>query len=419
MKHGYLALSFLAFVACVEKDEGDETYIKGNLLATAPTPKHAVNADLGGKVVYLGCDLDHESAAIGDKIKITHYWKVVEPPGGDWRLFTHVNGPGGEWINVDDTKMRKNYGPDRWKAGDIIRDEQVFPILRTWKSPEAVVYVGMFKKGGQSEKDRMAIVSGPSDGHGRVVVVHIPIISVPASAPASAAASAPSAPPYVIRRATGPIKIDGKADEKDWATAQSTGPFTTAKGGDPVPGAASARLLWDDKNLYVFVDVNDPDVASQWKKHDDPLWKEDTVELFIDADKNGKGYVELQVNPRNATFDAWYPTVRPDSDVKWDSKMVTAVKVEGTLDNRDDVDKGWHAELAIPLAAVKGKDDKMDVRLPPKPGDTWKLDIVRVDKPKDKGVSASAWAAIGIGDFHAIDKLVTVTFGDAKGATGK
>jgi hypothetical protein len=97
--------------------------------------------------------------------------------------------------------------------------------------------------------------------------------------------------------------------------------------------------------------------------------------------------------------------------------MVTAVTVDGTLDKRDDVDKGWRAELAIPLQAVKGEDDKMAVRIPPRTGDTWKLDIVRVEKPKDGAVTASAWAAIDVSDFHALDRLVTVTFGDATGKT--
>src|SRR5262249_15456566 len=158
-------------------------------------PQHPVNADLGGKVIYLGCDLDKESVAVGDRVKITHYWKVVEPPGPEWRLFTHVNGSNcRQWNHVHDTQKAKGYSPERWKMGDSVRDDQVFPILKTWKSPEAVVYVGMFRKGGQSERDRMAIASGPHDGHGRVLVVKIPIPTnaAPASAPAG----------YVVRRAT-------------------------------------------------------------------------------------------------------------------------------------------------------------------------------------------------------------------------
>jgi hypothetical protein len=398
--------------ACVEKEteKVDEGFVQANLLTTPPTPRHIVNADLGGKVVYLGCDLDKESAALGDRVKVTHYWKVVEAPGADWKLFTHVNGPGGDWINVDDTKMRKSYGPDRWKMGDVIRDEQVFPILKTWKSAEAVIYVGMYRRGGQSERDRIEIKAGPNDGHGRVRVATVKV-----TGGAATAAPAEPAPPYVVRRASGKIAIDGKADEPDWATAQSTGPFKVAQGGDDPGGSASAKLLWDDQNLYVLVEIADKDVASQYEKHDDPLWKEDAVELFIDADKNGHGYVELQVNPRNATFDSWFANVRPDGDEKWDSGMKTAVVVDGTLDQRDDEDRGWSAEIQIPLAAVKGRDDKMDVRIPPHVADSWKLDIVRVEKPKDKGGTASAWAQISVSDFHAPDKLVPVIFGDEKG----
>src|SRR6185369_16168534 len=218
-------------------------------------------------------------------------------------------------------------------------------------------------------------VSGPDDGHRGIVAARFTI-----GAGAAAAAAAPAAadgPGYLVRRATQPITIDGKADEPAWATAVTTGPFKDAEGSPPVP-PTSARLLWDDKNLYVFVDVTDTDVYSQYKKPDDPLWKEDTVELFIDADKNGHGYVELQVNPNNAQFDSWFQTTRAQpGDEKWTSGIVSAVVVDGTADNRSDTDKGWHAEIAVPLSAVKGKDATMAVTIPPKVGDSWKLNIVR------------------------------------------
>ena len=402
-------------VACVEREgpepaKVDDGFIKENLLAAAPAPKHVVNADLGGKVIYLGADVDKDSAAINDRVKVTHYWKVVEPPGAEWRLFTHVNGSKGDWVNVDDTRMRKGYGPDRWKAGDIIRDEQVFPIIPTWKSPDATIYVGMFRKGGQTEKDRMKVLSGPSDGKDRVKVATLPVGAKPAAAAAEEAAT-------TVRRATGAVVLDGKASEADWARAELL-PFADAEGGPAVPGSARARLLWDDRHLYAFVEIEDKDVASQFKKPDDPLWKEDCVELFIDADGSGRGYVELQVNPRGAIFDSWYPTVRPESDVAWSSGMKAKVALDATLDKRDDADKGWAVEIAIPLAAVKGKDDAMKVTLPPRPGDRWKLNLVRVDKPRDAGVAASSWARIGIGDFHAIDRLKTVVFADAGETAG-
>jgi hypothetical protein len=414
MHKSWITAAFaVACAACVEKEPStekvDDGYIRENLLSAAPSPRFALNADLGGKVVYIGADVDKERAVLGDRVKVTHYWKVVQPPGSEWRLFTHVNGSAGDWINVDDTKMRKGYGPDRWKAGDIVRDEQVFPILGNWKSSDAIIYVGMFKKGGQTEKDRMAIVSGPTDGKGRLRVATIPIGAAPPKADDK---------PFVVRRASGEIKVDGKADEADWGKAEKTPGFLVAEGGEPVGGETRARFLYDDKNLYVFVDVADKDVASSFKKHDDTLWKEDCVELFIDADGSGKGYVELQVSPRGVTFDSWFKAGRAEGgDVAWESDMKAAVVVDGTLDKRGDQDTGWTAELAIPLAAVKGRDEAMKVNLPPAIGDRWKLNVVRVEKPEKGGPTASAWAQIGIADFHATDRLKTVVFGDAEGAT--
>jgi hypothetical protein len=394
----------------------DPEYAQKNLLSTAPTPKAAVNADFGGKVVYLGNDVEKTALKPGEKFTITHYWKVVQPPGDDYAIFTHVRGSGGEWMNVDLTKMRTSYPLGDWKAGDIIRDEQTITLKNDWKSPVATVNIGIYKRGGHSENDRLAIVSGPDDGHRGIIAARFTVGG--SGTKMEVAHPMGGGPDYVVHRASGPITIDGKADEADWASAVSTGNFKDAEGTSaPVP-PTTAKMLWDDKNLYVFIDVTDTDVFSEYKRPDDPLWKEDTVELFIDADKNGHGYVELQVNPNNAQFDSWFQTTRAQpGDEKWTSGIVSAVVVDGTADNRSDTDKGWHAEIAIPLAAVKGKDDAMAVTIPPKVGDSWKLNIVRVEKAKDaKQITASAWAQISMADFHAIDKLLTVTFGDEKGA---
>jgi hypothetical protein len=395
----------------------DPEYAKKNLLSAEPTPKQAVNADLGGKLVYLGNDVDKTTLKPGEKFTITHYWKVVQAPGSDYAIFTHVRGASGEWMNVDSTKMRSSYPLADWKAGDLIKDEQTITLKKDWKSAVATVHVGVYRRGGHSENDRLPIVTGPNDGHRGVVAMRFGVGGAPPPADDKVAGDKPGAPGYVIRRAAGPITVDGKADEASWASATPTGNFKDAEGTSAPVAATSARLLWDDKYLYVFVDVTDTDVFSSFKRPDDPLWKEDVVEAFIDADRNGHGYVELQVNPNNAQFDSWFQTTRAQpGDEKWTSGLVSAVVVDGTADNRADTDKGWHAEIAIPLAAVKGKDDTMKVTIPPAVGDAWKLNLVRVEKGKDaKQITASAWAQISMADFHAIDKLLTVTFGDEKG----
>src|SRR5262249_56922586 len=139
---------------------------------------------------------------------------------------------------------------------------------------EVTIYVGLYRRGVQGEGARVQVVSGPSDGKNRVKAVTLPV---------GAAKPKKTEPDYLIRRATGKITIDGKGDEPDWQNAPSTGQFQLAQGGGSINGATTAKLLWDDNNLYALVNVTDRDVFSEYTKHDDPIWKQDVVELFIDA----------------------------------------------------------------------------------------------------------------------------------------
>lgn len=386
----------------------DKAYIQANLLSAAPTDlDNTVNADFG-KVVYLGNQLGTKVLAPGGAGSIVHYWKVVEAPGSEWKIFSHLNGSANEWMNLDNTDMRTGYPAKKWKAGDIIRDEQKFTLGKPWTAKTALLSVGLYRKGGQGTDSRMEVLSGPMDKERRVPVF---TFSVP-----TGGASPAKDTTYLIRRATGAITLDGKADEESWKNAPMSANFADTEGGRPVGANTQARLLWDDEYLYAFVQVEDTDVYSQFHNRDDTLWKEDVVELFIDADRNRRGYVELQVNPNNAHFDAWFPKNRGQKHYfDWNSNMKSAVVVHGTNDKRDDVDRGWDVEIAIPLADVKGQDSAMNVQLPPKLGDIWRLNIVRGEKPKSKGLAASSWNPITIGDFHALGRMLNVVFVDGSG----
>ncbi|MFH0899880.1 MAG: sugar-binding protein [Pseudomonadota bacterium] len=401
------AIAAASLVACIEEGpQVDVSFVKQNLLSAEPAAKLRINADLGGKVVYLGADVDKTSLKPGDKLTVVHYWKVVEPPGAEWRIFTHLKGATNEdWMNVDATKMRTNHDPGRWKAGEIIRDEQAVALRGNWASPFVVVQVGMYRKGGSGINDRMEVRSGPVDAQRAIIVARLPV---------EGASAARVVSPYVAVKASGPVVVDGKADEPAWSRATVSPAFQNAEGGQPVDGKTEARLLWDEKHLYVMVDVEDKDVFSSYSKNDDTLWKEDVVEVFVDANGDRRGYVELQVNPNNAQLDSWFAGTRQEGgDLSFASAFQSAVVVDGTKDKRDDVDKGWHVEMAIPWEAVKGKDSAMSVKLPPSSGDSWKLNIVRVEKGKNAPqIAASSWGRIGIADFHGLDRLVTVTFGD-------
>jgi hypothetical protein len=420
MQRNYL-FCLLAATLCACVDTGppepkiDPAYIEKNLLPQPPAQMtNQVDADFGGKVVYLGNDVSKDTVAPGDQITVVHYWKVVDAPGERWRVFTHLQGSAKQdWENIDRTDMRLGHGPDKWKAGQIIRDEHNFRLPKDWSSPHADVLVGLYPKGGHGIEDRMPLVSGKveADAERRVRVARLKVTG------ASKADSKPQT--YVVHKIAEPIVIDGRADEAAWQRAPEGPVFTSAEGSPAIDGDTRARLLWDDQNLYVFVSAKDSDVYSQYTKHDDSLWKEDVIELFIDADRNRRGYVELQVNPNNAQLDTWFVATRAGMiDVAWAASMKSAVTVHGTADDRDDKDTGWDVEIAIPLPAVKGSASTMPVNIPPVVGDMWRLNVVRVDKPKDASNPAvSSWSRITYQDFHALDRMLEVTFGDTTGQT--
>ncbi|MCG8422802.1 MAG: carbohydrate-binding family 9-like protein [Proteobacteria bacterium] len=433
-------LATAAWSACVDQGPGptrkkiDPSYIKRNLLSQPPVHMtNLVHADFDGKVVYLGNDLPSNILIPGQPAHIVHYWQVVEPPGGQWRVFVHLEGKPGhgkpadsklqDWLNLGASDMRIGYGPDKWRAGDILRDEQEIRLPTSWSSPAAQLVVGLFRKGGQTVADRMPVRSQPKGQPARVTVAQFQVDKSKTQAqqnPNIKAAKKPTKPVYVIRKAQGPIILDGRADEDAWKRASSSPAFATAEGSPAIKGETRARLLWNEQTLYLFVEAKDPDVFSQYRNHDDPLWKEDVVEIFIDADRNHRGYVELQVNPNNAHFDSWFATTRASkADPAWNANMQSAVFVHGTADNRDDTDTGWDAELAIPLAAVKGRDSAMAVHIPPRPGDTWRLNVVRIDKPRGEKsrLAVSSWNKITYRDFHALGRMLEVQFGDQTGNT--
>src|SRR5262249_983453 len=147
----------------------------------------------------------------------------------------------------------------------------------------------------------------------------------------------------------------------------------------------------------------------------DKLWTQEADEVMIDADGDGKTYIELQVAPNGTTFDSYLPGYRQNQN-DWESGMTSAVKVDGTLNKRDDVDKGWTVEIALPLWAVEGGADP-GPQVPPRVGDVWRINFYRMDLPKGRPQLASGWSPPLVGDFHRLDKFGEIVFADEAGQT--
>jgi hypothetical protein len=403
--------------ACVEQSTEptqtspeDVKLAQEHILKAAPTPRYPSGAVLDngdkGQIVYLGSDVDVTTVVPGQNFTLTHYFKVEKPVAEGWRLFVHLDGTPAKraHLNADHVPISGHYPVPMWKTGEIIRDIHKVMVPQSWPADKVTLYLGLWKG-----PARFAVKSGKQDGQNRAFVVELPVKTDAAAAP-------PPGKRLVARKlpAGTVINIDGKLDDPAWKDANSTGLFVNTMDGSPAPQAGSAKVLWDDQNLYVAFDFADSDIWTTLEKHDDKLWTQEAAEMFIDPDGDGKTYVELQVNPRNTTFDSWLPAYR-QNDNAWDAPMKTAVQINGTLDKRDDKDVGWTVEMMIPHAAVKGRLESVN-GVPPHVGTQWRVNFFRMDMPGGKPQSASGWNPPMIGDFHALDKFGTLVFGDEQGA---
>lgn len=222
------------------------------------------------------------------------------------------------------------------------------------------------------------------------------------------AACALGLPIYQCPKVATPPVIDGKLDDAAWKTAAPV-TLVLSTNGKPATKKTIARMCWDDENLYVGFEGEDKDVFGTYTKHDAEVYLEEVYEVFLCPTCNLNCYYELNVSPRNVVFDAVQHNVvklhpGAGSTSLWDCKgLRTATFVDGTLDCRTDVDRGWSAEFAIPFSALD--------RTTPKAGERWRLNLFRIDL-SPKPVEFQAWSPTFIrpAAFHVPTRFGTVLF---------
>jgi len=237
------------------------------------------------------------------------------------------------------------------------------------------------------------------------------------AARAAASASAPAGgdvwvvgQPYACRRARGPITIDAADHPDQWAHAMVIKDFKVPGANPPAKSRTTARMLWDDKNLYLHAVAEDVDLRATLKGVTARLWTEDVVELFLKPPGDGGGYYEFEVNPINALLDLEIPIgrhTRFESRAQWDSGARSAVAVKGTIERPDDKDVSFTVVVAIPWTHFNFAPDR-----PPKPGQTWKFILARCDLSKAYagGQELSTCVPLPKPDFHMYKTYPQIRF---------
>lgn len=186
---------------------------------------------------------------------------------------------------------------------------------------------------------------------------------------------------YVCLRASESLAIDGKLDKPFWRHAAWTDDFVDIEGeGKPAPRHRTrTKMLWDDRFFYIGASLEEPHVWATLTEHDSVIFQDNDFEVFLDPDGDNHRYGEIEINPLGTVWDLLL--IRPYRDGgpainAWEIPgLLSAVHVEGTLNDPSDVDRGWSVELAIPwkvLAECAGRP------APPKDGERWRVNFSRV-----------------------------------------
>lgn len=399
-----LAVLAVALVlgGCVEKRPGSlqtvtEAEIKKHLLTAMPSNATPLNASFGeGRVSLLGYRLSATEVKPGKTVTVTFYWRLEKRIDRTWKLFTHVvDESGTPRINADKIgTIRNGYQPGRWKVGQVVEDVQKIRILKNWNWPTAEFRVGIWRG-----NERMSI-QGPTDGKRRLVGVRVAVLGGKKSKTGEGAGLKSLA----IPRAKRAVKIDGVLRPQEWEGAAVVDRLERpTTGGVVETPATTAKLLWDEKHLYVAFICEDAFIQSTYAKHDDELWNQDVVEVFLDPDGDGKNYYELQASPAGVTFDSFLPEYRKNQN-DWESGMNAAARVDGTLNSEKGQDTAWTVEMAIPFSAIQHAPSS-----PPKVGDTWRANLFRIDM-KASGFQGMAWSPPMKPDYHVVSRFGRWTF---------
>lgn len=255
---------------------------------------------------------------------------------------------------------------------------------------------------------------------------------------------------YDCFRTARPPRVDGCLEDPVWRLAPKSEPFVDIVDGRPAPLETRMAALWDETAFYLAYWLEEPDVRASLTRRDAFLWKENDAELFI---AGPDAYYELQVNARGTIYEVFYvwqdaylkagfdgrpefDLARRDVDVlggfqdvarrgchprgrrwafmDWDFPGLRwGVRVEGTLNDSRDVDRGWTFEAAFPW---KGFERLAGGRpLPPRDGDVWRMDFSRFEPPAAgtaSGASDPGWALNrhGVYDSHVPEMFSFVHF---------
>lgn len=194
-------------------------------------------------------------------------------------------------------------------------------------------------------------------------------------------------PIFKVSQTNQKIIIDGKMNEEIWAHTEARifdNFYRIDKPDDQQK--TTFRMLWDEKNLYLFYQMEDKFLTARETERDGEPYLDDCAEIFfITVPDSLDTHIGFELNLYKASNDFVYfndfyqsqhgilKTFNPVFEVE--------VTYDGTINNNSDIDKGWTMELAIPISNFDGLANFVPVQA----GNKWAFLAIRQDRNDSVG----------------------------------
>ena len=173
-------------------------------------------------------------------------------------------------------------------------------------------------------------------------------------------------PPRVLR----PPRIDGDLKDTCWSLAEKVGDFVDYKTGRLAKEQTKAYVCRDSENIYIAFRCYNPhgrELEANARGKDDAVWKDDSVEIFLDTNLDGRSHYQFILNAKGVQADvkrggdvlSQVVGAQPMNDYSWDADWYAA-----TRKNLCE----WTAEIRIPFYVLE---------LDKNPPSTWGLNLCR------------------------------------------
>ncbi|MFK7693187.1 carbohydrate-binding family 9-like protein [Paenibacillus sp. HJGM_3] len=171
----------------------------------------------------------------------------------------------------------------------------------------------------------------------------------------------------------------------------------TVTGGSPRL-ATTVEAFRNEHSLFFRFTCQDDHFVATLAQHDDPIYTEDVVEVFLSETRREQEYKEFENSPANVKFDALIRYDGPEQIHvirEWDAE---GWRTEVYRDSRGGAVYVW----AIPFANFTGGV--------PSSGDRWLMNCFRIDRGREGSDEYSAWSPTEELNFHVPGKFGALIF---------